>query len=267
MPRQIVCIRWGDKYGVEYVNRLYGMVARNLDDFRFFCITDRAEGLRAEVEALPLPPLGCDYPATERGIWGKSRLWQPDIGIEGPVLFIDLDVVITGRLEPFFERGGPGDVILARNPNTPFERLGQTSIYRFPAGGLVPLYDRFRADPTGVALRYDFEQRYVTRCAPQGVTFWPRGWVAHFRHHCARAFPLNFALPPKLPRGARVVIFAGGLNPPDAILGRWNPSIEVRPPMAHVRDALSLPRHRGRRFRHIRHYVRPTPWVEALWRE
>jgi hypothetical protein len=91
--------------------------------------------------------------------------------------------------------------------------------------------------------------------------------VAHFRHHCARAFPLNFALPPRLPRAARVVIFAGGLNPPDAILGRWNEGVPVLPPLAHLRAALSEPRHRGRRFRHVRHYVKPTPWVEALWRE
>lgn len=32
--------------------------------------------------------------------------------------------MIPGDLAPFFEVGAPQDVILARNPNTPFERLG-----------------------------------------------------------------------------------------------------------------------------------------------
>ena len=28
--KQVICINWGTKYGPDYVNRLYGMVARNI---------------------------------------------------------------------------------------------------------------------------------------------------------------------------------------------------------------------------------------------
>ena len=114
---------------------------------------------------------------------------------------MDLDLVVVGPLDDFFGFGEPDDVILARNPNTPFERLGQTSIFRFPVGKLVPLQRRFLADPQGVADAYQFEQRFVTREAPGGVKLWPDGWVRHFRHHCARTLPLNFLLPPRVPQG------------------------------------------------------------------
>jgi hypothetical protein len=50
---------------------------------------------------------------------------------------MDLDIFISGNLDAFFETGADADVILARNPNTPFEKLGQTSIFRYPIGKLA----------------------------------------------------------------------------------------------------------------------------------
>ena len=52
----VVCMKWGDKYGAEYVNRLYNMVARNTTlPFKFVCFTDNANGLLPEIESRPLP--------------------------------------------------------------------------------------------------------------------------------------------------------------------------------------------------------------------
>ena len=111
-------------------------------------------------------------PTGTKGIWPKARLWSPRLGsLTGPVLFMDLDLVVVGSLDGFFTHGDPEAVILARNPNTPLERLGQTSIFRFPVGSLVALQERFVADPQGVADTYRFEQRYVTREAPGGVAY------------------------------------------------------------------------------------------------
>ena len=272
MPRQVICIRWGTRYGLDYVHRLHAMVARNLGDFRFFCVTDDPIGLRDGIEPIALPPLGCDYPPTKRGIWNKARLWRADLGAEvglgGPVLFMDLDVVVTGRLEPFFAFGGPEDVILARNPSTPFERLGQTSVYRFTVGALQPLHDAFAADPEGTARRYTYEQRYVTRNAPGGVRFWPRAWVRLFRHDCVWPFPLNLALPPRERRDMRIAVFAGRLNPSDAIAGRYDFSLPGGTTLAeHVRTALTHPYYKGRRLTGLRRRLLPSPWVAQAWRD
>lgn len=268
MKKQIICIRWGRKYGVDYVNRLYAMVARNITPpFDFYCFTDSDQGLNPAIRAMPLPDLGCELPRTRQGIWGKSRLWRADLGgLSGPVLFLDLDVVITGNLDDMFTHGAPDDVILTRNPNTPFERLGQTSVYRFPVGKLAPLREEFLADPQGVAERYVFEQRFVTRRAPGGVKFWPRGWVRTFKWHCVRAFPVNLVAPPKLPAGTKIVIFPGGLNPPDAIAGRWNARHRHMSRWDHLKAGLRGERE-GSLLRHMRHYILPAKWVEDAWRD
>ncbi len=52
----VVCMKWGTLYGPEWVNRLYGMVARNTTwNVRFVCFTDDRTGIRKEVETLPIP--------------------------------------------------------------------------------------------------------------------------------------------------------------------------------------------------------------------
>ena len=266
MTKQIVCIKWGTKYGPDYVNRLHAMVARwTAPPYRFTCFTDDATGIRPEVDVQDLPPLPCAMPVGTRGKWPKSRLWGPTLGsLIGPVLFMDLDVVVTGPLDGFFSQGAPDDVILARNAAKPFQRLGQTSIFRFPVGALAPLQDRLAADPQGVGETYRYEQFFVTAHAPGGIGFWPRAWVRHFRIECVRTFPLNLVLPARKPAGARVVIFAGRLNPEDAVAGRWAPGLPAdRPALDHLRAAI-----RERRgYRGMRSYVKPTPWVAEAWRD
>ncbi|MBS1304235.1 glycosyl transferase [Loktanella sp. SALINAS62] len=265
--KQVICINWGTKYGPLYIDRLYGMVARNITPpFSFTCFCDDPTGIRPEVDCQPLPEIDYEIPKAKTGIWPKSRLWGPKLGtLTGPVLFLDLDVIVTGSLDPFFEHGAPDDVILTRNRVVAFEKLGQTSVFRFPAGGLLPLQTLFKTDPKGIADEYRYEQRFVTRNAPGGVKFFPDGWVAHFRRNCRRPFPLNYLLAPKLPKDTRIVIFAGHLNPQDAIDGRWSDAVPPRSPLAHLR-AIGQRDRGGSLWRYLRHYIRPTPWVGDHWR-
>ena len=53
----------------------------------------------------------------------------------GVALFIDLDSVIVDSLDDYFGIGNPKDVYVARNWARPLEKLGQTSVFRFPVGG------------------------------------------------------------------------------------------------------------------------------------
>ena len=58
MPVNVITIKWGDRYGPHYVNRLYAGVQRNLNAaFRFVCFTDNPQGIRPEVEVYPLPEI------------------------------------------------------------------------------------------------------------------------------------------------------------------------------------------------------------------
>lgn len=97
------CVKAGSKYGPEYVNILFDMVRRNLNEGtpgRFVCFTDDPSGLSPGVEVQSLPE-GID------GWWNKLYLFSPDAFPKGDrVIYLDLDVVITGALEPLLEYKG-----------------------------------------------------------------------------------------------------------------------------------------------------------------
>lgn len=96
-PLTVVCLKWGEKYGTDYVNKLSAMVRRNLTlPYRFVCMTDNPRGLNCETA-----PLIRDL----AGWWGKITLFSHTL--PGRLLFFDLDTVITGNIDGFAKYAGP----------------------------------------------------------------------------------------------------------------------------------------------------------------
>lgn len=85
----IACVKTGDKYDDIYVRRLQSMVKRHLPPSRgctFVCFTDKA------VPGVLSERLPADLP----GWWAKVGLFK----LGEPLVYFDLDVVITGDLGP-----------------------------------------------------------------------------------------------------------------------------------------------------------------------
>ena len=54
----ILCMKWGNKYSAEYVNRLYRMVSRHLSlPFEMVCLTDDKTGIYPQIKCYPIPEL------------------------------------------------------------------------------------------------------------------------------------------------------------------------------------------------------------------
>ena len=267
--KQLICVKWGTKYGPEYANRLYAMARRHITGpMRLVCLTDDPTGLRPEIEAFPLPELGCDHPQRTLGKWKKLVLWGGNIpaltGLSGAVLFVDLDTVIVQNIDDYFTHGDPTRVYLARNWSKPLHRLGQTSVFRFPVGGNPQILENFRANSQAIADRLRFEQHYITESVPGGIQFWPATWTRHFRLHCLPPFPLRYFMQARLPSQAKMVTFAGGPNPSDVQLGRWEDDQAAFPSrIQHLKDALKA----KRKLRTLRRYVLPVEWIAQHWTE
>lgn len=268
-PYHVICFKWGTKYGADYVNRLYGMVARNLSsDFLLHCFTDDASGIRQDVRCHDLPELGCDVPVNVPGMWRKTAIWRADLGgIQGVALFVDLDSVIVDDLTPFFEFGDPEDVILARNWLKPLSKLGQTTLFRFKVGAQSYLLDDFQKDPQGIADRFRFEQHYVTKSVRVGVRFWPKAWVRHYRAHCLPGYIGRYFRPAVLPKNARVIAFPGEPNPGDALVGQWSNGTPVTA-KAHFLNLFHPEKRVHKSWRgHFCCFQKPCPFVQVHWRE
>jgi hypothetical protein len=213
-------MKWGTKYGPEYVDRLYGMVRRHLrGDFRLVCLTDRAEGIRSEVQCLPIPDLALPEGIPERG-WKKLTTFAADLhGLKGTALFLDLDVVIVDDITPFFEQ--PGEFLIIHDWKRPWRITGNSSVYRFELGAHAQVLERFRAEHESIRARLRNEQAWLSQVLhEQGkLSYWPAAWCASWKYHCIPRFPANYWRAPSIPEGARILIFHGVINPPDAIDG------------------------------------------------
>lgn len=240
----VICMRWGARYGADYVNRLHGMVRRNTArPLRFVCFTDDERGLDRGIEARPLPPIALP----ERVAWSpwrKMSLWQAPLdALEGDLLFFDLDMVITGSIDSFFDVEPERTFCVIRNWTQPRQRMGNTSAFRFRAGAHPYLYDRLTREPEAVLARYRTEQAYIS--AEIGdMAFWPPDWCVSFKHTLLPRWPLNFVLTPALPPEARLVAFTGKPDPDEARDGRWPAPW----------------------YKKVYKHARPAPWIAEHWR-
>lgn len=239
--RVILCMKWGTKYGPEYVNRLYAMVARHLHgQFRFICLTDRNEGVRPEVECLPIPDLALPEGIPERG-WKKLTTFEASLhGLQGTALFLDLDVVIVDDIDCFFEQSG--EFLIIHDWKRRWRITGNSSVYRFRLGAHAGLLVEFRTKQQEIRRKFRNEQAFISDWFHRqgNLSYWPDSWCRSFKYHCITRWPSNYWRTPKIPDGARILIFHGEVNPPDALAGR-----------------------RNRRFR----YVRAAPWISEYWTE
>lgn len=250
-PVTITCIKWGDKFPAYYVNRLYAGIKRHIDrPFRFVCFTEDATGIRNEVEIYPLPVVPIEdeivtamTTGKRRGAWRKVTIFKKGEGdLSGPCLQLDLDVVISGPVGPLFDYM-PDKLCMAHDwlEKRRGKQGGQGSVIRFNADKHNYLYDDFAADIAGsVALKG--EQRYTSFTALKhgDLEYFPDGWIMSFKRHAIPIFPLNFLVPPSLPKDAHIVCFHGTPKMEEALTG-------------------DCPK--------IRYRTRPAQWLRELWLE
>ena len=220
----VVCLKWGTLYGPDYVNKLYRGVARNLTlAHRFVCFTDNPEGIDPAVECGPLPPITLP-PGWENTAFRKIALFAAELSdLEGPTLFLDLDVVIVDNIDSFFEFEAPfciihnwierRKMIFRKRP-----RIGNSSVFRFVIGEQTHVLDDFHADPQRAINGFPTEQAYMSDMVT-GLTFWPERWCRSFKRHCMLPPPLNLIAPPHIRSGAKIIAFHGRPNPDEAAVG------------------------------------------------
>jgi hypothetical protein len=228
-------MKWGRLYGPEYVNHLRAGVARHLQrPHRFVCFTDDAAGLRADVEAQPLPALGLPAGHCDRR-WQKLAVFREQLGdLRGTTLFLDLDLVVVGDLAPFFDLPGRffiirDDDLFRRKPlrkvNPERDRflhsVGNSSVFRFEIGAQRYILDAYLADPAGATAGYEISQQFQSaQLAAHGdLHYWPSDWCVSFKNACVPRGLRSYAQDPALPPGARIVVFAGAPKMSEVLAG------------------------------------------------
>jgi hypothetical protein len=228
----VVCMKWGAKYGASYVNRLRLMVRRYLArPHRFLCFTEQPLGIDPDIEIRKLPAVTVP-PGPERG-WRKlGILDQKQTGLEGPTLFLDLDIVIMDSIDCFFDL--PGDFCIIRDWLRGHRNVGNSSVFRFLPGRHDGVLRQFHAKTGEVLARFRNEQEYLSASAGE-LTWWPEEWCRSFKRHCMHPFPVSLFRTPQRPAEVRILVHHGFPKPEEALRGSCR-SLGLR-------------------------YTRPTPWL------
>lgn len=238
--KNIICMKWGEKFGPEYVNRLHAMVEKNLTlAHRFVCFTENGYGLNEGIEVRPLPEMSLDKSLPERG-WRKLTVFQEKLAdLEGQALFLDLDVVITGNIDAFFEE--KGEFLIIKDWDFPNDVIGNSSVFRFDIGKYPDVLTNFIENGEKVREEHRNEQAYLSHFIhDKGIlNYWNTKWCVSFKRNCLRPFPLNYFMVPKFPEEAKIIIFHGRPTPEQALEGYCGKM----------------------GFR----YVKPTKWISQYW--
>ena len=240
MDINVICIKWGNKFGADYVNRLYRMVEKNLKmPHRFVCFTDQAEGIDEGVEIRDLPEFNENKNIPDRG-WRKLSLFNAQLAdLKGVALFLDLDIVIREDLTPYFE--AEGDFLIVKDWDFENDIIGNSSVFRFEVGKYPEVLEDFYKLGDSIRDTYKNEQAYLSyEMHKKGILkYWDKSWCVSFKRNCLQKFPMNFFKEPNEPKNAKIIVFHGRPTPQQALNGFCGKC----------------------GFR----YVKPTKWLEQYW--
>ncbi|PIT13607.1 glycosyltransferase [Snodgrassella alvi] len=220
----ILCMKWGQKYGAEYVNRLYNMVKRHLTlPFTMICLTDDTKGIDPAVQCHPLIPLDLPNGLPERG-WNKLTTFSANLyGLQGTALFLDIDIVIIDNIDCFFTHPSSQDdeVWIIRDWKKPWRKVGNSSVYRFQIGALPDLMDYFHKHFQHIRQQFRHEQAFLSWYVRENhrLSYWPDNWCLSYKYNVLKKMPYALWQPPEKPNYGKIIVFHGEVNPPDAIRG------------------------------------------------
>ena len=208
----VVCCLWRDpgyryglRYGPEHVNRLRRMVRRHLSmPHRFVALVDDPVGIDEDIETIPLWPDHRDM----GGTWCRVRLFASEMRrlLGERFVLLDLDVVVTGALDPLFDRPEEFVTGVSYNPAAAYN----TGTYLLTAGSRAEVWDRFSPAAARRAVTVDgmWEQGWASYILGAGEATWGvEDGVYEYGRHVARG---NGGA---LPANARLVAFSGPHDP------------------------------------------------------
>lgn len=194
----IVCLKWGSKYGAEYVNRLAAAVGRHTTkSYRFWCMTDDHLGLRKDINVLPLAH------SHQLDIWwNKISLFDPENGLplSEQIFYIDLDTLIVNNIDSMLTNEVPDIIVLRDFYHGIAKTAGNvgSGLMSWRHGNYNNIWNNFIKDPDLAirSIRPHGDQAWV-ESQISAWYYWQDLWpdtVVSFKMHCQSGIPPNAAI-------------------------------------------------------------------------
>ena len=173
----VLCVRFGNKYGREYVERLRNMIFRNLDKpYEFACLTDDKHPIDG-VKTIYQP--AANY---QKLWWHKIHMFDTDLPLKGKILYFDPDVIVHKNIAkmvkfPFTNLAGIRDFNRKFYPSWQYLN---SSVMAWHHGTQQHIYRSFKQDMS-TAMRLQGDQDYIWKLMKNKMTFWPESWIQSYK--------------------------------------------------------------------------------------
>ena len=206
----VLCLKHGTKYSADYVNKLYNMVKRHCTlDYKFVCLTDDTNGLNSDILTVPLPEF-------LSGWWCKPYMFSNQLGLDGTILYLDLDVVIAKNIDHLFlyEPNSWCTIRDFTRKMRPSWQKYNSSVVRFQSSELVSFWKDFEQDQKAIQRRWHGDQDWLYDIATRSklpAKMFPDNWILSWKWEIRR----NKDFASGSPRGSRKLRTIEHVTPPN----------------------------------------------------
>lgn len=207
----LLCLKHGDKYSSEYVNKLYSMVKRNSTvPFQFACITEDPSDLDPNILIIPTP----NYPL--QGWWFKTWVLSNELPITGNILFMDLDLVIINNIDNIWDYHPNNFVVIRdffRHINPACTKYN-SSVFKFQSHQYSYIWEQFNIEHVK---RFHGDQDWFYYYVDNAVYF-PDEWIQSYKWEVRDRSELQNGLftsirNPVINPNTSILVFHGNPNP------------------------------------------------------
>ena len=216
----VLCVRFGNKYGREYVERLRNMVARHLTvPYEFVCLTDDQhpiDGVRSIVQPLA---------GYSKLWWHKVHMFNSNLPVDkNRIIYFDLDVVIHNNIDklvdvPDQEFYGIRDFNRKFVPK--WDKLN-SSVMSWQMGTHTDIFDKFDKNKNS-AMRLHGDQDWIYQTLGSKIKHWPDSWIQSYKWEIRSRNEIDYSkrenrsfktvVNPKIPADCCVTVFHGDPKP------------------------------------------------------
>lgn len=202
----VVSYKWSNRYPPEYWNILRDSVRRNFfAPHRFIVICDNSIGLDPKMEVIYM-----DMKNDFFDFWTKMTIFRPKpFGIEGRILLLDVDTVITGNLDELLDLNAD----FYTYPNWWSNDIA-FAVTLMDAGVRPQLWDLFISDKERIMKEYHSDEAFISDICPD-ERFFPKPWMRSYKAHCGTTGDRVGGAPPV----CKFVCFHGKPDPHQVITG------------------------------------------------
>ena len=240
--KEIALVCAGDKFDVNlHVRQIHENLQQYCTDFRLTVFTDQHTAI-PYARTIHLPNWNLVGP---RRLWWYKMYMFAQHEWSGPVLYMDLDTIIIGTIDKFWDYE-PGTFCILQDFNRQFQRqypISNTSVMRFDPGTTLPMYEQFADNPEKYMRQFRGDQDYVTDWFKHntGKTWWPREWAMSYKwelqHGGCKTGGLDVVYPDDyyypdveeiVPPECSIVVFHGKPGPYETVFGKKRLTVPVK---------------------------------------